>query len=44
VVQWYSDLRYKAISEMPIELQIFLECDIAEFIPAGKIVYTWFDV
>jgi hypothetical protein len=28
------------ISEMPIELQVFLECDIAEFIPAGKIGYT----
>jgi hypothetical protein len=29
---------------MPIELQVFLEGDIAEFIPAGKIVDTWFDV
>lgn len=44
LVQWNNDLRYKRISEMPIELQVFLEGYIAEFIPAGKIVYTWFDV
>jgi hypothetical protein len=44
LVQWNNDLRYKRISEMPIELQVYLEGYIAEFIPADKIVYTWFDV
>lgn len=44
VVQWNNDLRYKRISEMPIELQVFLEGYIEEFIPEGKIVYYWFDV
>jgi hypothetical protein len=43
-VQWNNDLRYKRINEMPIELQIFLEGYIAEFIPVDKIVYYWFDV
>ena len=37
-------MRYKRISEMPIELQEFLEGYIPEFVPAGKIVYHWFDV
>ncbi len=44
VIRWNNDLRYKRISEMPIELQEFLESYIPEFIPAGKIVYYWFDV
>ena len=44
IVQWNNDLRYKRISEMPIELQVFLEGYIAEFLPAEKVVYHWFDV
>jgi hypothetical protein len=44
LVQWNNDLRSKRINEMPIELQVYLEGYIAEFIPAEKIVYTWFDV
>jgi hypothetical protein len=44
LVQWNNDLRSKRISEMPIELQLFLEGYVAEFIPSDKIVYTWFDV
>ena len=45
IVQWNNDLRYRRISEMPIELQVFLEGYIPEFIePKGKIVYYWFDV
>lgn len=44
IIQWNNDLRYKRISEMPIELQEFLEGYMPEFIPAGKIVYYWFDV
>lgn len=44
IVAWNNDLRYKRISEMPIELQVFLEDYIPEFIPANKIVHYWFDV
>ena len=44
IIKWNNDLRYKRISEMPIELQEFLEGYIPQFIPAGKIVYYWFDV
>ena len=44
IVQWNNDLRCKRISEMPVNLQVFLEGYIEEFIPADKIVYYWFDV
>jgi len=44
-ILWNNDLRYKRISEMPAELQVFLEGYIDEFIkPMGKLVYYWFDV
>jgi hypothetical protein len=43
-IQWNNDLRYKRISEMPIELQEFLETYIPENLPSGKVVYYWFDV
>ncbi len=45
VILWNNSLRYKRISEMPEELQVFLEGYIEEFIkPTGKIPYVWFDV
>lgn len=44
IVIWNNSLRYKRISEMPVELQVFIEGYIAEFIPADKIVYHWFDI
>jgi len=44
IIKWNNDLRYKRISEMPDELQEFLEGYIPEFLPEGKIVYYWFDV
>lgn len=44
IVVWNNSLRYKRISEMPVELQVFIEGYIAEFIPADKIVYHWFDI
>ena len=44
IVLWNNSLRYKRISEMPKKLQVFLESYIQEVVPAGKIVYHWFDV
>jgi len=38
VVQWNNDLRYKRISEMPINLQVFLETYIPENIPANRVI------
>ncbi|MDA7921106.1 DUF5069 domain-containing protein [Verrucomicrobiales bacterium] len=44
IIKWNNELRYKRISEMPDELQEFLEGYIPEFLPAEKVVYYWFDV
>jgi hypothetical protein len=44
IIQWNNDLRFKRISEMPIELQEFLEGYIPENLPEGRVVYYWFDV
>lgn len=44
IIEWNNSLRYKRISEMPIELQVFLEDYIPKYLPADKIVYYWFDV
>ena len=44
VIQWNNDLRGKRISEMPIELQEFLEGYIPECLPEGAVVHVWFDV
>ena len=44
IVQWNNSLRYKRISEMPVELQVFLETYIADFIPEDRVINYWFDV
>ena len=44
IIQWNNDMRCKRLCDMPVELQEFLEGYIPEYIPAGKIVYVWFDV
>jgi len=44
IIRWNNDLRDKRISEMPIELQEFLEGYIPENVPADRVVYHWFDV
>ena len=44
IIQWNNDMRGKRLCEMPIGLQEFLEGYIPQYIPAGKIVYVWFDV
>ena len=44
VVAWNNKMRDMRLSEMPIELQTFLEGYIPKFIPKGKVVRVWFDV
>lgn len=44
VVKWNNQLRYSTIKELPDRLQLFMEDYIAEVVPAGKVVYHWFDV
>lgn len=44
VIAWNNRLRGLRISEMPIELQEFLEDYIPQFVPKNRPVYCWFDV
>ncbi len=44
VIRWNNELRDRRISEMPIELQEFLEGYIPECLPEGAVVHVWFDV
>ena len=44
LIQWNNDMRGKRLSEMPIELQEFLEGYIPENLPPNRPVYVWFDV
>jgi len=43
-VQWNNDLRYKRISELPTELQVFMEDYIPANLPTHRPVYHLFDV
>lgn len=44
IVRWNNDLRYKRISELPTELQGFMEDYIPENLPKHRPVYYLFDV
>ena len=44
VIEWNNDLRYKRISELPTELQVFMEEYIPENLPKHRPVYVLFDV
>jgi len=44
VVSWNNKMRCMRPCDMPVELQIFLEGYIPQFLPKGRPVYVWFDV
>mgnify|MGYP005845822163 FL=1 len=44
IIEWNNDLRYKRISELPTELQVFMEDYIPENLPTHRPVYVLFDV
>ncbi len=44
VVKWNNQHRYNTIKDLPDNLQLFMEDYVAEVVPAGKVVYHWFDV
>ncbi|MCW1914952.1 DUF5069 domain-containing protein [Luteolibacter sp. GHJ8] len=44
VIRWSNELRDKRISDLDIELQVYLEEYIEENVPEGRVVYHWFDV
>lgn len=44
IIRWNNRLRDARLSDMPDELQEFLEDYIPQNIPAGCVIYRWFDV
>ncbi|HEY9744699.1 MAG TPA: DUF5069 domain-containing protein [Oculatellaceae cyanobacterium] len=44
VVKWNNWLRYLTVKDLPEELQVIMEDYIRENIPAGRVVYHYFDI
>lgn len=44
VVLWNNRQRDMRLSDLPPEVQVYMEEYIAQSVPKGKIVYHWFDV
>ena len=44
IIEWNNDLRYKRISELPTELQVYMEDYIPSNLPKHRPVYVLFDV
>lgn len=44
IIRWNNDLRDKRLSELPDELQEYMEEYVAKFIPRNRRVYVFFDV
>ena len=44
VIKWNNQMREKRLGDMPENVQEFMEGYIQEFLPAGRVVYRWFDV
>jgi hypothetical protein len=44
VVAWNNKMRDTNLSDLPISLQLYMEDYVPQFVPAGKIVYRFFDI
>lgn len=44
LVAWNNKMRDTRLSDLPAELQLYMEDYIPQFVPAGKVVYTFFDI
>ncbi|MDZ4815182.1 MAG: DUF5069 domain-containing protein [Verrucomicrobiota bacterium] len=44
IIRWNNQMRDKRISDLPIELQEYMEDYIPKFIPRNRVVYHFFDV
>jgi len=44
IVQWNNSMRDKRLSDLPVDIQVYMEDYIPQFVPHGKVVYHWFDV
>jgi hypothetical protein len=44
IIQWNNQQRDKRLSDLPPQLQEFMEDYIAKYVPRHRVVYHWFDV
>lgn len=44
IVVWNNQQRDTRLSDLPAETQVYMEDYIREFLPAGSVIYQWFDV
>jgi hypothetical protein len=44
IIVWNNKERDLRLSELPVELQEYMEDYVREFIPRNRVVYHWFDV
>ena len=44
IVVWNNKERDLCLSDLPPELQVFMEDYIRDFVPRNRVVYHWFDV
>ncbi len=44
IIKWNNRMREMRVGDMSEDVQEFLEGYIQEFLPAGRVVYRWFDV
>ncbi len=44
IVRWNNQQRDLRLSDLPIQVQVYMEDYIQQYVPAGKVVYNWFDV
>lgn len=44
IIQWNNNLRFQTLKDMSSDMQLFFEDYIAENIPKGRIIYTFFDI
>jgi len=44
VIKWNNQMRELKLSDLPDEAQEYMEGYIQEFVPAGRVIYRWWDV
>ncbi len=44
IVPWNNQQRDRRLSDVPVELQVFMEGYVKQFVPRNKVVYTLFDI
>lgn len=44
VIKWNNRMRELKLSDLPDGSQAYMETYVETFVPAGKVVYRWFDV